>query len=67
MFNNTGPIKLLSLTCSVRGICDHREDVLQDVTEVRLVEALSCCLLVGHVLQESVQDLKTCRRRGHAH
>lgn len=52
-------------TCSVRGICHHREDVLQDVTEVGLVEALCRCLLCRHVLQESVQDLQTCRTPEH--
>lgn len=52
-------------TCSVRGICHHREDVLQDVTEVGLVEALCRCLLCRHVLQESVQNLQTCRTPGH--
>lgn len=28
MTNKIGPIKRFSLTCSVRGIRDHREDVL---------------------------------------
>lgn len=49
----------LSLTCRVRCICDYREDVLQDVAEVRLIEALSCSFLLGHILQQRVQDLQT--------
>jgi len=48
-------------TCGVRGVGDHGEDVLQDVAEVRLVEALSGGVLPGHVLQEDVEDLETCR------
>lgn len=52
-------------TCSVGGVRHHREDVLQDVTEIRLVEALSRSLLSRHVLQESVQDLQTCMRPEH--
>ena len=46
-------------TCGVGGVSDHGEDVLQDVTEVRLVEALRCCLLLGHVLKQCVEDLET--------
>ena len=45
-------------TCGVGGVRDHGEDVLQDVTEVRLVEALRRRLLLGHVLEEGVEDLQ---------
>lgn len=41
----------------------HREDVLQDVAEVRLVEALRRALLRRHVLQEGVQDLQACKKK----
>lgn len=34
--------------------------MLEDVTEVGLVEALSSCLLLGHVLQQRVEDLQPC-------
>lgn len=43
----------------MRRVGDHREDVLQDVAEVRLVEALGSGLLLGHVLQQRVEDLQT--------
>lgn len=47
------------LTRRVRRIGDDGEDVLQDVAEVRLIEALSCSILLGHVLQQRVQNLQT--------
>lgn len=48
------------LTCSVGGVCDHGEDVLEDVTEIGLVEALGSRLLLSHVLQQGVKDLQSC-------
>lgn len=42
----------------VGRVCHHGEDVLEDVAEVRLVEALRRALLGRHVLQEGVQDLQ---------
>lgn len=47
------------LTCSVRGVCDHREDVLEDITEIRLIEALGSCLLLCNVLEQGIKDLKS--------
>jgi len=41
--------------------------VLQDVAEVRLVEALRRRLLLGHVLQEGVQDLQAWERERTTH
>lgn len=51
-------------TCSVRRVCHHRENVLQDVAKVRLVETLCCRFLRRHVLQQSVQDLQTWNTSG---
>ena len=53
-------------TCGVGGVSDHGEDVLQDVTEVRLVEALRRRLLLGHVLEQSVEDLEPWTHRTHS-
>lgn len=54
-----GPLGASTLTSSVRRVGDHREDVLQDVAEVCLVETLSGCFLLGDVLQHRVEDLQT--------
>lgn len=48
------------LTGCVRRIRDDGEDVLQDVAEVGLVEALGGCLLLGDVLEKRVKDLQAC-------
>lgn len=32
--------------------------MLEDVTEICLVEALSSCLLLGHILQQRVENLQ---------
>lgn len=47
------------LTGGVRRVSDHGEDVLQDIAEIRLVEALSRRFLLGHVLQQRVENLQT--------
>ena len=42
----------------VRAVRDHREDVLQDVRVVRLVEALRGRLRLTHVVQQREQDVE---------
>ena len=42
-------------TSSVWAVSDDREEVLQNVTVVGLVEALSSRVLLGHILQHGVQ------------
>lgn len=57
--NNWTASIVCELTSSVRCVSDHRENVLQDIAEIRLVETLSGCLLLGHILQQGVQNLQT--------
>lgn len=48
----------LVLTSCVWTISDDREKVLQDISEVGLVETLYSSLLSGDVLQQRVEDVQ---------
>jgi hypothetical protein len=38
-------------------ISDHREDMLQNISEVSLVETLGSLVMLFHILQKLIQDL----------
>ena len=46
------------LTSSVWAVGDNREEMLQDVSEVGLVEALGSHLFTSNVLQQCVEDVQ---------
>ena len=41
----------------MRGVSDYREDVLQNICEVGLVETLGSLVMLFNILQKLVQDL----------
>ena len=45
-------------TCRVGAVGDDGKEVLEDVGEVHLVEALRCSFLLGDVLQQGVHDVQ---------